>query len=108
MTYLSAEFGHLAYLLLQTNFILGRKKKKKGAGKKVLLHTSLRFKWNKFWIYSNNKSATVFVTVAELFEDQDNYGIQDNRKYNMLASYVYSANLHPLTDVQAQYFHKLT
>jgi len=44
----------------------------------------------------------VFVTVADLFEDQDNYSIQDNRKYNMLTSY--SANLHPLTDVQTWYF----
>lgn len=50
----------------------------------------------------------MFVTVAELFEDQDNYSIQDKRKYNKLASYVYLVNLHPLTDVQTQYFHKLT
>lgn len=86
----------------------GNKKKNEQGRKSCNIPVQLRFKQNKFWIYSNNKSAKVFLTVAELFEDQDNYGIQDNRKYNMLASYVYSANLHPLTDVQAQYFHKLT
>lgn len=57
-----------------------------------------------FWICSNNKSAKVVVTGAELFEDQDNYSIKDKREYNILASTAYSTNPQPLTDVQTQYF----
>lgn len=55
---------------------------------------------------SNNKSAKVVVTGAELFEDQDNCSIKDKREYNILASSAYSANPQPLTDVQTQYFLK--
>lgn len=105
---LSIKFEILCVVLLFNHLQIEIFKDVEGEKNLVTYQFNLDSNKINFWICTNKKSGKVVVTVLELFEDQDNYSIQDNREYNILASYVYSANLHPLTDVQTQYFKNLT